>query len=88
MAEVRKVEEIERVLEKIRPALKGHQGELKLVDVKDDVVYLVFEGGCSDCPVVDISLKSVVDAVIKGNVKWVKRVEITQRKYSISQFNQ
>jgi len=50
------------------------------------VVYLSFEGGCSSCPVVDISLKNLVDTVIKGNLKWVKKVEITQQKYDISQF--
>ncbi len=86
MVEVNKVQEVEQVLEKIRPALKEHQGELKLIEIKDDVVYLSFEGGCSSCPVVDISLKNLVDTVIKGNLKWVKKVEITQQKYDISQF--
>jgi len=78
-----RVEEVERVLEKIRPALKGHKGELRLVGIKGDTVYLSFEGGCSSCPVVDISLKSLVDTVIRGNVKWVRRVEISQRKFNI-----
>ncbi|NPB06938.1 MAG: NifU family protein [Aquificae bacterium] len=78
-----KAEEVERVLEKIRPALKGHKGELKLVGIKGDTVYLSFEGGCSACPVVDVSLKSVVDAVIRGNVKWVRKVEISQNKFHI-----
>ncbi|NPB07752.1 MAG: NifU family protein, partial [Aquificae bacterium] len=61
MTGVSKFEEVEKVLEKIRPALREHKGELKLIDVKDDVVYLSFEGGCSNCPVVDISLKNLVD---------------------------
>lgn len=86
MAEVKKVAEVEKVLEKIRPALKEHQGELKLVDIKDDIVYLSFEGGCSSCPVVDISLKNLVDTVIKGNIKWVKKVEISQQKYNLGKF--
>jgi len=86
MAEVKKVAEVEKVLEKIRPALKEHQGELKLVDIKDDIVYLSFEGGCSSCPIVDISLKNLVDTVIKGNIKWVKKVEISQQKYNLGQF--
>ncbi|HIP43017.1 MAG TPA: NifU family protein [Aquifex aeolicus] len=86
MAEVKKIAEVEKVLEKIRPALKEHQGELKLVDIKDDIVYLSFEGGCSSCPIVDISLKNLVDTVIKGNIKWVKKVEISQQKYNLGQF--
>ncbi|HIQ49342.1 MAG TPA: NifU family protein, partial [Aquifex aeolicus] len=51
-----------------------------------DIVYLSFEGGCSSCPVVDISLKNLVDTVIKGNIKWVKKVEISQQKYNLGQF--
>ncbi|GAB6066111.1 hypothetical protein JCM9492_12030 [Aquifex pyrophilus] len=86
MAEVEKVREVEAVLNKIRPALKEHQGELRLVDIRDDVVYLSFEGGCSSCPVVDISLKNLVDTVIKGNLRWVRKVEITQQKYDLGQF--
>ncbi len=86
MTGVSKFEEVEKVLEKIRPALREHKGELKLIDVKDDVVYLSFEGGCSNCPVVDISLKNLVDTVIKGNIKWVRKVEITQQKFSIGPF--
>ncbi len=73
-------EEIERVLDKIRYALKDHHGDLKVVSINDGVVYLKFEGECSDCPVVDMSIKKVVDIAIKGNIDWVKRVEILQNK--------
>ncbi len=69
-------DEVERVLERIRPALRDHQGNLRVVNIKDGVVYLQFLGGCSDCPVVDASLKNVVNIAIKGNLSWVKRVEI------------
>ncbi len=79
-----KLEEVEKVLTMIRPALSGHHGNLKLVDVKDNVVYIQFEGGCSDCPVVDMSVKSVIDTAIKGNLRWVKKVEILYPKISIS----
>ncbi len=78
-----KLREVEAVLEKIRPALKDHQGELKVVEIKGSTVYLQFEGGCSDCPVVDVSLKDVVNIAIKGNLDWVDRVEILAPKISI-----
>ncbi len=76
-------EEIERVLDKIRYALKDHHGDLKVVNINDGVVYLKFEGECSDCPVVDMSIKKVVDIAIKGNIDWVKRVEILQNKVQL-----
>ncbi len=78
-----RLREVEGVLEKIRPALKDHQGELKVVEIKDNTVYLQFEGGCSDCPVVDVSLKDVVNIAIKGNLSWVDKVEILAPKISI-----
>ncbi len=77
-------DEVEKVLEKIRPALKDHQGSLKVVNIEDGVVYLQFVGGCSDCPVVDVSLKNVVDIALKGNLNWVKKVEILPSKLEIS----
>jgi Fe-S cluster biogenesis protein NfuA len=79
-----KLQEVERILQMIRPALDTHHGNLKLVDVKDNIVYLQFEGGCSDCPVVDVSVKNVIDTSIKGNLRWIKKVEILYPKININ----
>ena len=80
----REFDEVEKVLEKIRPALKDQQGSLKIVNIEDGVVYLQFVGGCSDCPVVDVSLKNVVDIALKGNLNWVRKVEILPSKIELS----
>ncbi len=81
--EKERLKEVENVLDKIRPALKEHHGNLRVVDIKDDAVYLQFEGGCTECPIVDASLKDVVDIALKGNLNWVKKVEISIPKHSI-----
>ncbi|MCS7262296.1 MAG: NifU family protein [Aquificaceae bacterium] len=81
--EERELKEVESILERIRPALREHHGDLKVVDIKEGEVYLQFEGGCRECPITDVSLKSVVDIAIKGNLRWVKKVEILQPKYPI-----
>jgi Fe-S cluster biogenesis protein NfuA len=75
--------EVEDILKKMRPALKDHHGDLKVVEIKEGNVYLQFEGGCTECPIVDASLKEVVDMAIRGNLSWVKKVEILQPKYQI-----
>ncbi len=80
----REFDEVEKVLERIRPALKDHHGSLKVVKIEDGTVYLQFVGGCSDCPVVDVSLKNVVDIALKGNLGWVKKVEILPSKIEIT----
>lgn len=81
--EEREFREVEAVLEKIRPALREHHGNLKIVDIREGEVYLQFEGGCTDCPIADVSVKEVVDMAIKGNISWVKKVEILQPKYQL-----
>jgi Fe-S cluster biogenesis protein NfuA len=78
-----KLKEVELVLEKIRPALKEHHGNLKVVDIIEGEVYLQFEGGCTDCPIVDVSVKEVVDIALKGNLDWVKKVEISVPKHNL-----
>ncbi len=79
----KELKEVEEVLERIRPALKEHHGNLKVVDIREGEVYLQFEGGCTDCIIADVSVKNVVDMAIKGNLSWVKKVEILQPKYQI-----
>ncbi|RMG99216.1 MAG: NifU family protein [Aquificota bacterium] len=81
--EERELREVEEVLERIRPALKEHHGNLRVVDIREGEVYLEFEGGCTQCPIVDVSVKDVVDMAIKGNLPWVKKVEILQPKYNL-----
>jgi Fe-S cluster biogenesis protein NfuA len=78
-----KLKEVELVLDKIRPALKEHHGNLKVVDIKEGEVYLQFEGGCTDCPIVDVSVKEVVDIALRGNLDWVKKVEISVPKHNL-----
>lgn len=80
---LKEYEELENVLKKIRPALKDHHGNLKVVEIKGGSVYLQFEGGCTECPIVDASVKDVVDMAIRGNLPWVKKVEILQPKLQI-----
>lgn len=75
--------QVEDILKKIRPALKDHHGDLKVVDIKEGNVYLQFEGGCTECPIVDASVKDVVDMAIRGNLRWVKKVEILQPRLHI-----
>ncbi len=43
-------ENIERVLEEIKPYLQTDGGDVKLVSVEDGVVKVRFLGGCSGCP--------------------------------------
>lgn len=62
-------EKVQQIINtKINPAIAGHGGVISLVDVKDNVAYLRFGGGCQGCGMVDVTLKQGVEVMIKENV--------------------
>ncbi len=79
-----KEQEVEEVLEKIRPALAVDKGDIKLVAVKDSDVYLELLGECSTCPIPDITMKDVIIVTIKQFLPWVKTVHIGQKKFELN----
>ena len=69
-------EQIERALDKIRPALQRDGGDIELVDVEENgVVKVRLTGACSGCPMSQMTLKQGVERIVKQLVPEVKTVE-------------
>ena len=68
-------EEIEKALDKIRPALQADGGDVELVDVKDGIVKVRLKGACGGCPMSQETLKRGVERIIKEEVPSIIRVE-------------
>jgi Fe-S cluster biogenesis protein NfuA len=71
-------EQVEKVLETIRPALQADGGDIELVDVVDGVVKVRLRGMCSGCPMASMTLKNGVEARLKEAIPEVKSVEGVQ----------
>ncbi len=67
-------ENIERVLEEIKPYLQADGGDVELVSVEDGVVKVRFLGGCSGCPLRAITLKTGIERYLKQKLPEVKEV--------------
>ena len=68
-------EKIQTVIdEKINPGIASHGGHVTLIDIKDDIAYLQFGGGCQGCGMVDVTLKQGVEVMIKEAVPEIQRV--------------
>jgi len=67
--------EIERVLDKIRPALQADGGDVELVDVEGNVVKVRLTGACGGCPMAEVTLKNGIEALLKEEIPSVDRVE-------------
>lgn len=69
-------EKIDRALDSIRPYLETDGGNVKILDISDDmVVRLELLGACGSCPMSTMTLKAGVEEAIKKAVPGVKAVE-------------
>jgi Fe-S cluster biogenesis protein NfuA len=53
-----------RGIEKVRPYLKSHGGDVELISVRDGIARLRLHGSCGSCPSSSITLKSAVEAAL------------------------
>jgi Fe-S cluster biogenesis protein NfuA len=67
-------EQVEKVLEKLRPMLMMDGGNIELVDVKDEEVYVHLVGACGMCPSSTMTLKMGVERAIREEIPTIKRV--------------
>ena len=61
MAEATINDQVQEVLDKLRPFLLRDGGDCELVDVEDGVVKLRLLGACGSCPSSTITLKAVLN---------------------------
>jgi Fe-S cluster biogenesis protein NfuA len=67
-------ENVEKVLQEIRPSLQADGGDVELVGVKDGVVSLRLTGACGCCPMSTMTLKMGIERVLKSKFPEVKEV--------------
>lgn len=68
-------EQVQAVLDKIRPALQADGGDVELVGVEDGVVKVKLTGACRGCPMSQITLANGVERILKQELPDVERVE-------------
>ncbi|RYM06185.1 NifU family protein [Sporolactobacillus sp. THM7-7] len=68
-------EQVEEVLEKLRPFLLRDGGDVELLDVEDGIVRVRLMGACGNCPSSTITLKAGIERALVENVPGVKELE-------------
>jgi Fe/S biogenesis protein NfuA len=70
-----RAQKVQHVIDqRINPSIAAHGGYVTLLDVRDDVAYISFGGGCQGCGMVDVTLKQGVQVMIKEAVPELKDV--------------
>lgn len=57
-------EEVEQVLEKVRPFLQRDGGDIELIDVEDGIVKVRLTGACGTCMASTMTLKMGVERAL------------------------
>lgn len=69
------IRKIEKLLdEQIRPALAAHGGNVEIVDIDNNVLYLRLQGGCQGCASSKATLKDGIEQIVKRNFSMIEDV--------------
>ena len=67
-------DKVQTVLNKIRPSLTAHGGDVELIEANDGVVKLRLTGACVGCPMSTLTLKMGVERILKQEIPEIKEV--------------
>ncbi|MEG0022461.1 MAG: NifU family protein [Bacilli bacterium] len=65
---------IEEIIDKLRPFLINDGGNIEFVKYEDGIVYVKMMGACSNCSMLDFTLKDGLENAIKEEVPEVIEV--------------
>jgi Fe/S biogenesis protein NfuA len=64
----------ELIDERINPGVAAHGGNVELLDIKDNTVYVRLGGGCQGCGMVDVTLRQGIEALIREEIPEIQQV--------------
>ena len=66
----------------VRPSLAGHGGDVEIVDLDNDILYIRFHGGCQGCSSSKVTLSEGIQKLIKNTFPNIKDVvDITEHQH-------
>lgn len=70
------IKKVENVIDQIRPYLQADGGNIRFVELTDDMVVNVeLLGACGSCPMSTMTLKAGVEQAMKKAIPQIKSVE-------------
>merc|ERR1711920_667325 len=67
-------ENVESVLDEVRPYLQSDGGDCKVVGISDSVVRLELQGACSSCSASSVTLKMGIERTLRERIPEVSEV--------------
>jgi Fe-S cluster biogenesis protein NfuA/nitrite reductase/ring-hydroxylating ferredoxin subunit len=70
------VARVSRVLDAARPYIHSHGGDVELVEVRENVVYVRLHGSCNGCSLSAVTLRNEIEAALRANVPEIVGVQV------------
>jgi len=84
MTSLQRIKRIEMVLESLRPQLKADGGDVELVEVIGNTIYVNMIGACSGCQLAAATLGGIQQRLIEDLGEFIKVIPATQMPATIS----
>lgn len=62
------------IIDELRPFLIYEGGNIEFVKYENDIVYIKMLGACSNCHMLDLTLKDGIEATLKEEIPSIKEV--------------
>lgn len=67
-------EKIIDIIDNLRPFLINDGGNIEFVKYENDIVYIKIMGACSNCEMLDLTLKDGIEEALKEEIPTIKEV--------------
>jgi Fe-S cluster biogenesis protein NfuA len=69
-------QKVQKIIEKVRPYIIMHGGDVSLVDIKNNIVKLKVTGACAHCSLSDLTFNKMLGGMFKEEVPEIKDIII------------
>jgi len=69
-------EKVQKIIDKMRPYIKMHGGDVELLEIKEGIVKLKVSGACAGCYMSHVTFDEMLGGMIKEEVPEIKGVVI------------
>lgn len=74
---------VKRVIEMVRPYMQSHGGDVELVEVQSDTVYVRLHGACNGCSMSSVTLRNGVEEALKEHVPEIINIEVVPNEPTV-----
>lgn len=65
---------IKELIDEIRPFLMADGGDIEFIKYEDNIVYVKMSGACSECHMLDLTLKDGIETMLMEEIPEIKGV--------------